>query len=158
MDTIVLVGTAAAIIVGLVGTVVQPVPGVALIWAAMLAWASVENSTTAWIVLGVATAVAVGGYVIRQLLAGLRPAQIVAPARSFAIGAAVGIAGYLVARTLGLVAGFAAGLYVAERRRLRRYPAVAAQQEPRQLLSRPAMVELCIGLLMAGAWLTAVAG
>lgn len=158
MDTIVLVGVAAALLVGLVGTVVHPLPGVALIWAAVLTWASVENTAAAWITLGIATGVAVAGYVARQLLAGLRPAQIVAPARSLGIAAATGLAGYLLARTLGLLAGFAAGLYVAERRRLRLFPSVAARPEPRQVLSRPALVELCTGVLVAGAWVIAVAG
>lgn len=155
---IVLVATATAVLVGLAGTVIRPLPGAPLIWTAVLVWASVDNSVRAWLSLGAATLIAIAGYMIRQLLAGLRVAQIVAPARSLAIGAAAAVVGYLLARMLGLVAGFAAGLYVAEQRRLRRYPAIATQPEPRQWLSREAAVEVGTGLLMAGSWLMAVAG
>lgn len=159
MDSIVLAGTAAAILVGLAGTVVSRLPGVALIWTAVLVWASIENTGTAWIVLAVATAFAVGGHLTRQLLAGRRLAELVAPARSLAIGVAAAVVGYLLARTMGLVAGFAAGTYLAEQRRLRPRPAAAVPaSRPRLAFGRDAAIELAAGLAVAATWVTAVAG
>jgi uncharacterized protein len=158
VDSIVLAGTAAAILVGLAGTVVSRLPGVALIWTAVLVWASIENTGTAWSVLAVATAFAVGGHLARQLLAGRRLAELVAPARSLAIGVAAAVVGYLLARTMGLVAGFAAGTYLAEQRRLRPRPAAVPASRPRLAFDRDAAVELAAGLAVAATWVTAVAG
>jgi uncharacterized protein len=158
VDSIVLAGTAAAILVGLAGTVVSRLPGVALIWTAVLVWASIENTGTAWSVLAVATAFAVGGHLARQLLAGRRLAELVAPARSLAIGVAAAVVGYLLARTMGLVAGFAAGTYLAEQRRLRPRPAAVPANRPRLAFDRDTAVELAAGLAVAATWVTAVAG
>lgn len=162
VESIVLAGTAAAILVGLAGTIVPRLPGVALIWAAVLVWASIQNTATAWIVLAIASVLAVASYLIQQLLAGRPPAELIAPANSLLIGAAAAAVGYLLARALGLLAGFAAGTYFAERRRLRRAPAartpVRAPARERTPVGREAAVELAAGLLVTAAWITAVAG
>jgi hypothetical protein len=77
------------------------------------------------------------------------------------IGAAAATVGYLLARTLGLLAGFAAGTYFAERRRLRKNP-VAGTPGPssagRVTIGREVVVELAAGLLVTAAWVTVVAG
>lgn len=158
MNSIVLAGTAAAILVGLAGTVVTRLPGVPLIWTAVLVWASIDNSGPSWIALAVATVVAMGSHLTRQLLAGRSLAELVAPVRSLAIGAAAGVIGYLLARTMGLVAGFAAGIYFAEQRRLRPRPAVPARAHRPVEFTRPAVIDLVAGLAIGAAWLSAVAG
>ena len=162
MEAIVLAGTAAAILVGLAGTIVPRLPGVALIWAAVLVWASIQNTATAWVVLAVATGLAVASYVIRQLLAGRPAAELIAPANSLLIGAATATVGYLLARTLGLLAGFATGTYFAERRRLRTNPAAwtpdRSSAGERVTIGREVVVELAAGLLVTAAWVTVVAG
>ncbi len=159
MDLIVLAGTGAAILTGLAGVFVQRLPGVSLIWAAVLVWASIQNTQAAWTVLGVATVLALANHTAQHLLAGRRFEELVAPMRSVAIAAALGAVGFLLARTLGLIAGFAAGIYVAERRRLR-IPGQNRSRiaDHRPLIGRESVAELVAGLLITAAWLVAVAG
>jgi hypothetical protein len=78
--------------------------------------------------------------------------------RNIAIAAALGAAGFLFARTLGLVAGFAAGIYVTERRRLRVPGADRRAVAHRAVMSRESLIELIAGLLITSAWLAAAVG
>lgn len=158
MELIVLAGTGAAILAGLAGVFVRRLPGVSLIWAAVLVWASIENTQAAWTVLGVATVLALANHIAQHLLAGRRLEELVAPMRSVAIAAALGAVGFLLARTLGLIAGFAAGLYVAERRRLRIPGQNRRTAAHRPLIGRESVTELVAGLLVTAAWLVAVVG
>ena len=158
MDLIVLAGTGAAIVTGLAGVFVHRLPGVSLIWAAVLVWASIENTRTAWTVLGISTVLAVANHIAQHLFAGRRLEELVAPMRSVAIAAVLGAVGFLLARTLGMVAGFAAGIYVAERRRLRVPRADRHRTAHRALVNRESITELVTALLVTTVWLVAVAG
>lgn len=156
MDIAVLVAASAAIALGLAGTVVARLPGVVLIWSAVLVWSAIDNSPRAWTALGVATVVALADYVLQNVMAGRRLADIVAPARSVAVGLVAGTVGLALARTLGMVAGFVFGTYLAERRRLRRVTAAIPAGTAR---SRGSLaVEVASGLLVTSVWLVAVAG
>ncbi|HEX6339157.1 MAG TPA: DUF456 domain-containing protein [Jiangellaceae bacterium] len=158
MDLIVLICTFAAILTGLAGAFVHRIPGMSLIWAAVLVWASIENTRAAWTVLGVATVLSVANYALQHLFAGRRVEELVAPMRSVAIAAGFGAVGFLAARALGLLAGFAIGLYLAERRRLRVPGTTRLHVGHRSALSRESFTELAAGLLVTTAWLVAVAG
>ncbi len=158
MDLILLAGTGAAIATGLAGVFVSRLPGTGLVWAAVLVWASLENTSTAWLVLAFATVIALASHISRQLLAGRRFDELVAPVRNIAIAAALGAAGYLAARTLGMVAGFAAGIYVTERRRLRILSPSRHAVADREIITRDSVIELIAGLLITTAWLIAIAG
>jgi uncharacterized protein YqgC (DUF456 family) len=46
---------AIAIGIGLVGIVVAAIPGLILIWAAIMVWALVEQTPVAWFIFGLAT-------------------------------------------------------------------------------------------------------
>jgi hypothetical protein len=158
VDLIVLTCTFAAILVGLAGVFVHRLPGMSLIWAAVLAWASIENTRTAWTVLGVATVLAVVNHIVQHLFAGRRLEELVAPMRSVAIAAGFGAVGFLAARALGLLAGFAIGLYLAERRRLRVPGTTRLHLRRRSPMSRESFTELTAGLIVTTSWLVAVAG
>jgi hypothetical protein len=158
VDLIVLTCTFAAILVGLAGVFVHRLPGMSLIWAAILVWASIENTRAAWTVLGVATVLAVTNHIVQHLFAGRRLDELVAPMRSIAIAAGFGAVGFLAARALGLLAGFAIGLYLAERRRLRVPGTTRLHLGRRPPVSRESLTELAAGLLVTTAWLVAVAG
>jgi hypothetical protein len=158
VDLIVLACTFAAILVGLAGVFIHRLPGMSLIWAAILVWASIENTRTAWTVLGVATVLAVANHIVQHLFAGRRLEELVAPMRSVAIAAGFGAVGFLAARAMGLVAGFAIGLYLTERRRLRVPGTTRLHLRRRSALSRESFTELAAGLLVTTAWLVAVAG
>lgn len=158
MDLIVLACTFAAILVGLAGVFAHRLPGMSLIWAATLVWASIENTRAAWTVLGVATGLAVANHIVQHLFAGRRLEDLVAPMRSVSIAAGFGAVGFLAARAMGLLAGFAIGLYLAERRRLRVPGTTRLDLGRRSALSRESVTELAAGLLVTTAWLVAVAG
>lgn len=158
MDLIVLACTFAAMLVGLAGVFVHRLPGMSLIWAATLVWASIENTRAAWTVLGVATALAVANHIVQHLFAGRRLEELVAPMRSVSIAAGFGAVGFLAARAMGLLAGCAIGLYLAERRRLRIPGTTRLDLGRRSGVSRESVTELAAGLLVTAAWLVAVAG
>jgi hypothetical protein len=156
VDSVVLAGTAAAMATGLAGVFIRRLPGMGLIWAAVLVWASIENTGAAWAVFGIATFLALANHAAQHLLAGGRLAELAAPVRSVLMAAAVGGVGFVLARTLGLLAGFALGLYVAERRRLG-VPRLSHRAE-RARAGRESIVELVSGVLVTAAWLVAVVG
>lgn len=158
MDLIVLAVTGAAILTGLFGVLVPRLPGVSLIWAAVLVWTSLENTRATWIVLGIATLLALANHTVQHLFAGRRIDELVAPMRSVTIAAILGVIGFLLARTLGMLAGFAVGIYLAERRRLRVPGQDRRANAHRPLVSREFITELTAGLLITAAWLVAVAG
>jgi uncharacterized protein len=144
-----------AIVVGLVGVVVPILPGAVLVWAAILVWALVTQTTVAWVVLAVATVsvavVQVVKYVIpdRQLRAGG------VPRRSIVLGGLLGLVGFFVVPVVGLVLGFLAGVYLSERRRLRDHEeALRATILAAKAAGVSILVELAGTLLAAIAWLS----
>lgn len=116
----VLVGLAIA--VGLVGIVVQILPGNALVLGSVLVWAWVTGGTTAWVCFAVA-AVAIGLAELGQwLLAGRHMRRADVPWSTLALGGIAGIVGFFVVPVVGLFLFFAGAVFLAEllRRRDRR--------------------------------------
>ncbi|HYO19693.1 MAG TPA: DUF456 domain-containing protein, partial [Dermatophilaceae bacterium] len=62
-------------LVGLIGIVVPLLPGLPLVWAAVLIWALGEQTTAAWVAFGVATILALSGFLLQYLLPGRRMAK-----------------------------------------------------------------------------------
>ena len=62
-------------LVGLVGIVVPVLPGLLLVWAAVLVWACATQTRAGWVALGVATTLALSGVLLQHLLAGRHMAQ-----------------------------------------------------------------------------------
>jgi uncharacterized protein YqgC (DUF456 family) len=110
--------TAIMIIIGLVGIVVPVLPGLFLIWAGVVVWAFARHDVTGWVTLALATALTVGGTLIKYLLPGrrLRSSGIGWP--TLAAGTALGVVGFFVIPVVGLFVGFVLGIYLAERVRL----------------------------------------
>jgi uncharacterized protein len=150
-----LIGT--AIIVGLVGIVVFIVPGLLIVWAAVVVWALVERTPLAWAVLAVATLLALAGTVVKYLLPGQRMRDAGVPGRSIIFGGLLGFVGFFVIPVVGLFIGFILGIYLAERVRLGAH----GQAWPSTLHALKAvglsiLIELFAGLLIAAAWGLAV--
>src|SRR5450631_2221512 len=101
--------------VGLVGIVVPVLPGLTLIWAAVLLWAAEAQTSTGWVILGVATALALSGLVLQYLLPGRRLARAGVPASSTVAGAVLGVVGFFAIPVAGAFLGFPLGIYLAER-------------------------------------------
>jgi uncharacterized protein len=118
------VGTAGEVLVGLVilvgvvGVVVPVLPGSFLVWGAVLVWALVASSTPGWVVLVVATVCLAGAQVVKYVVPDRRLREAGVPRRSIVLGGLLALVGFFVVPVLGLVLGFVAGVYLAERRRL----------------------------------------
>ena len=150
----VVVLVAIAMAVGVAGTVVPLVPGLALVVAAALVYGVVEGfgavGAAAFLVivlLGVAGTLA--GVVVPQRAAGAGGA----PRRSILIGAVGAVVGFFVVPILGLVLGGALGIYLAER--LRTGNSGAAWRTTKATLKGfgvAALAQLATGLAMAAVW------
>lgn len=152
---LILVGLVIA--VGLVGIAVPVLPGLLLIWGAVLVWALVERSTVAWVVLGLGTAVAACSQVVKYLVPGQRMRRAGVPQRTILLGGLAGVVGFFVVPVVGLVLGFVAGVYAAERARLGSHdPAWASTVHALKAVGLSILIELFAGLVLAGAWLAAV--
>jgi uncharacterized protein len=152
---LVLIGLAIG--VGIVGVVVPVLPGALLVWVAILVWALVDGSTTAWGVLVFATVIVAIGQVVKVLVPGRRLRDAGVPRQSMLAGLLLGVVGFFLLPVVGFFVGFPLGIYLEEHRRLRQH--VSAWQSTRQALRAMGLsivIELAATLLAAGAWLTAV--
>ncbi|HEU4540249.1 MAG TPA: DUF456 domain-containing protein [Jiangellaceae bacterium] len=152
---LVLVGL--AIIVGLVGIVVPILPGLVLIWGSVTVWAFVERSTTAWIVLAIASLLALASQFLKYLLPGRRLRDAGVPTRGILMGTALGVVGFFVIPVVGLVLGFVAGIYLVEQLRLRDHQSAwRSTVHALKAVGLSIFIELLAGLLIATGWLAAV--
>ena len=153
MSTAGLILVAVAIAIGLVGILVPLLPGTLLVWAAIAVWAYLEHTTTAWVVLGVATAVLGAGILVKYLWPARRMKTADVSGRTLAAGAVLGVVGFFVIPVAGLLVGFVLGVYLAElvqRRDQRRAWASTVHAVKGVALS--VGVELTAALLAAAAW------
>jgi uncharacterized protein len=149
---VVLVGVAMA--VGVVGTVVPLVPGLALVWGAALAYGLVEGfgriGTAAFaLITALAVAGVLAGWVVPTRVAGAAGAA----RSSILLGAVAAIIGFFVLPVVGLVVGGVAGVYAGELQRTG--SGAAAWRATRATLGGfglAALVQLTIALTMAATW------
>lgn len=109
--------TILLIVIGLLGVVIPVLPGSLLVLGGLLFYAVTEQTTTAWVVLGLATFVVVVGEVAKYLLPGRSMKRAGVPTRSLVVGGVLGVVGFFVVPLLGLPLGFVLGVWVAERQR-----------------------------------------
>lgn len=136
-----------AILVGLIGIVVQILPGNVLVLGAILVWAIVTGGTAAWVVFAVAAEVA------QYVLAGRHMRRADVPWSTLVWGGIAGVVGFFVIPVIGLFIGFVLAVFVAEllRRRDRR-AAWRATVAAMQATGITILVQLLGGLLAAAAW------
>jgi hypothetical protein len=144
-------------LVGLVGIVVPLLPGLLLVWAAVLVWAIGAQSPAGWAVLGIATVLALLGTLLQYLLPGRRMARAGVTSSSTVAGVVLGIVGFFVIPVVGAFLGFALGVYLAERVKLGAHS--AAWPSTKHALKAIALsmgIELLTGLAIITAWLIGV--
>jgi uncharacterized protein len=147
----------AAIVVGLVGIVVFVLPGLLIVWAAVLVWALVEQTLLAWVVLAFATLVALVGTVVKYLVPGQRMRDAGVPGGSIVLGAVLGFIGFFLIPVVGLFIGFILGIFLAERIRLGAHgEAWPSTVHALKAVGLSILIELFAGLLIAGTWALAV--
>jgi uncharacterized protein YqgC (DUF456 family) len=109
------------IVIGIFGTFIPFVPGLVLSWAGVLLWALfVGEGVSRWVVLGVATVLALGGSLLKFLIPGRRMKRGGVPVRALLLGGVLGIIGFFVVPVVGLFLGFVLGVFLAEMARLHR--------------------------------------
>lgn len=108
-----------ALLVGVAGVLIPVLPGLLLCWLAVAFWAVLGPAGPGrWIVLVVATLLAVTGTVIKYLWPGRSLRRSAVPTRSLLAGGALGLVGFFVVPIVGLLLGFVGGVFLAERARL----------------------------------------
>ena len=145
-----------AILVGLIGILVPILPGSVLILGAVLVWATLDGSGTAWTVFAVATAMLVIGAVVKYAIPhrGLRTNGV--PTRSILLGGLLGIVGFFVVPVVGLVLGFVLGVYLAEVARVGRARAWPSARHALTAVGWSILIELAAGLLATAVWVGAL--
>lgn len=148
---------ALVIAVGLVGIVVPLLPGMLLVYGAILVWAAVEHTVASWVTLGIVTVVVGATTAVKYLWPVRRMRRAEVPTSALLAGAALGIVGFFVIPVFGLVIGFILGVYLAEllrRQDLRRAWASTVHAVKGAALSMG--VEFAGALSAAVIWLVAV--
>ncbi|MGW4369671.1 DUF456 domain-containing protein [Nocardia takedensis] len=141
------------ILVGLVGVVVPILPGVILIFGAVLVWAIMTGGAAAWAVFGVAAAFLVISGVIKYTWPGRKMKDAGVSNRALVIGALLGIVGFFVIPIVGLFVGFVLGVYLSELQRLgQNQLAWPATKHALKGVGLSMLIELFGGLLAAGVW------
>lgn len=157
MDIAGLIVVGLGIALGLVGIVVAAIPGLILVWAAVAVWAFVEKTPVGWIVLVVATVLAIAGQVVKYTVPGRRLREAGVPRRSLLFGGLLGLIGFFAIPVVGLVLGFVLGVYIAERLRLKDHSqAWPSTKHAIKAAGLSIAIEMAAGLLIALMWLGAV--
>ena len=141
-----------AILVGIVGIVLPVLPGTLLILVAVLVWAVASGSGAGWLVFSLVTVLLVAGTVVKYLVPGRRLRTDGVPNRTLLLGAVLGIVGFFVIPVVGLVVGFVAGVYAAERLRLGADRALPSTKAALRAVGVSILIELTAGLLAAVTW------
>ena len=144
-------------LIGLAGIIVPLLPGLLLVWAAVLVWAIEAQSPAAWTVLGIATVLALLGTLLQYLLPGRRMARAGVTTSSTVAGVALGVVGFFVIPVMGAFLGFALGIYLAERIKLGTHAAAwPSTQHALKAIALSMGIELLTGLAIITAWLIGV--
>jgi len=146
---------ALAIAVGIIGIIVPLLPGILLVYAAILVWAvieSSEHSVVAWVTLGVVTVLIAATTLIKYMWPMKRMRAADVGTMTLLSGAVLGVIGFFVIPVVGLIIGFVLGVYLAELAN-RRDQQVAWTSTKHALKG----VALSVGVELAGALLATVA-
>ena len=144
-------------LVGLIGIAVPVLPGLLVVWGAVLIWASEMQTTVGWVVFGIATTLALSGFLLQYLLPGRRMRQAGITTSTTLAGAALAVVGFFVIPVVGAFLGFALGIYLAERIKLGTHGAAWPSTRRALKAIRLSMgIELLTGRAIASTWVIGV--
>jgi uncharacterized protein YqgC (DUF456 family) len=145
------------ILVGVFGVILPVLPGLLLCWAGVLLWALLGDAGgVRWVVLGLATLVALAGTVVKYLWPGKRLKSTGVPTTSMLAGGVLGLIGFFVVPVVGLVLGFVLGLWLAERVRLGPGQAWPSTKSALGAVGLAMLVEFAAALAIAVVWVFAL--
>lgn len=141
------------ILLGVIGAVVQVWPSAPLVGGAILVWAWLTGTTSAWIVFAIAALVLVLGTILKYVVParGMNKAGI--PQSTLVWGALGGVVGWFIGLPLGLVLGMIATTFVVEYLRSRdTATAWASTLQALKAFGWTIAIELIAALTSATAW------
>ena len=154
MDAAVVVLVAVAMAVGIAGTILPVVPGLALVAGAALVYGLSEGfGSVGAVAFGLIVALGIAGTVAGLWLPHRAAGAAGAARSSLLLGAAGAVIGFFALPLVGLPVGGVAGIYVGERLRTR--DGRLAWRTTRATLKGfgvAAVVQVAAGLLMAATW------
>jgi uncharacterized protein YqgC (DUF456 family) len=146
------------IAVGLAGIVVPVLPGSVLIGASLLVWAIAVASPVGWIVLGIGAVALTAGMLSGSVLTGRTMKNRQIPAWSVLAGVVLGIVGFFVIPVVGLLVGFALGLFLSELARQRSFRAASSSSVAAlKAIGLGVVVEFGFAAVAGGSWILGVA-
>jgi uncharacterized protein YqgC (DUF456 family) len=141
------------ILCGVLGVIIPVLPGLVLCWAGVLLWALLGDAGNGrWVVLGLATVVALAGTVVKYLWPGKRLKSTGVPTTSMLAGGVLGLIGFFVVPVVGLIGGFILGLWLAERARLEPGQAWLSTKSALGAVGLAMLVEFAAALAIAVVW------
>jgi uncharacterized protein YqgC (DUF456 family) len=148
-----------AIAAGLAGVVLPGLPALPLCWLGVLIWAIFgADGWGRWVVLAIATVLALGGTVIKFVWPGRTLKRTGVPTSSMLAGGVLGIVGFFVVPVVGLPLGFVLGIWLAERVRLGDSKlAWPSTKHAVKAAGLAILIELSAGLGIATAWMFGLA-
>lgn len=144
-------------LVGLIGIAVPVLPGLLVVWAAVLVWASEAQTTAGWVVFGIATTLTLSGFLLQYFLPGRRLRTAGVRTSTTLAGAALAVVGFFVIPVVGAFLGFALGIYLAERIKLGTHAAaLPSTKHALKAIGLSMGIELLTGLAIASTWVIGV--
>ncbi|MEV4352092.1 DUF456 domain-containing protein [Actinoplanes sp. NPDC049596] len=142
-----------AIAVGIVGVVIPVLPGLLLSWAGVLLWALLgADGAGRWVVLAVATLVALLGAAVKYLVPGKRLKSVGVPNTALLAGGVLGVIGFFVIPVIGIVIGFVLGVYLVELQRLGHERAWPSTKHALAAAGMAMLIEFTTALAVAVIW------
>ncbi|HEY0696900.1 MAG TPA: DUF456 domain-containing protein [Micromonospora sp.] len=157
--TVMTVVAGIAIVAGILGIVLPGLPALPLCWGGVLVWALFgADGWERWVVLAVATVLAVVGTVIKYAVPGRGLRRAGVPNSTLLAGGLLGLVGFFVIPVVGLIVGFVFGVWLAERARLGdtrlAWPSTKYAVKAAGLAM---LIELSVGLAIAVVWVVGLA-
>jgi uncharacterized protein YqgC (DUF456 family) len=143
-----------AIALGVIGVVVPVVPGLLLSWLGVVFWAFLGDAGggVKWVVVVVATLVAVIGAGIKYLVPGRRLKSAGVPNSALLAGGVLGLIGFFVVPVVGLILGFVLGIYLVEHARLGPGQAWPSTKQALAAVGLAMLIEFTAALAVAVVW------
>lgn len=142
-----------AVVVGLLGVVIQVVPGSLIVLAAVVVWGVVTGGPVGWTVAAIAVVAVAAAGVLEYVVAGRYLLRAGVPPRTLILGGLLGVVGFFVVPVVGLPLGFVLGVFLVELgRRRERLAAWRATVSAVKATGLGILVELAGSLVATGAW------
>ncbi|MCC9067914.1 DUF456 domain-containing protein [Arthrobacter cryoconiti] len=142
-----------AILVGAAGVIVPVLPGSLLIATSLLAWALAIGEPVGWVVFGVGVVFVGAGMASSAVLTGRVMKERKIPGRSLIVALVVGVIGFFIVPFVGLLLGFAVGLFLSELQRHKAFkPALSSSVAALKATGLGMLAEFGFASLAAGTW------